>query len=259
MGKEGTFWNLRSKGYEMGIAKGRAFSAKRSVGHFRVGRMPSAIPKKCEITMESMYLLSLHKKLAFDCTSVSDYISENIRPRPRARPRGHGNCSSCYAYRNKTVKRQACKHKRNTLFHQLQQSLDRLLSYGLLQQRDVQVSDESIDLFRDRPLQKKKICEGGATGPARCICRYKQRARMQRAPPVAYADTSKVLPDSDPTNKKSESTVTEPRGCGGPGRESEAGPGSREPEPRLTNAGLGQRADRGQSVKAEDFQVSLRY
>ena len=25
----------------MGIAKGRAFSAKRSVGHFRVGRMPS--------------------------------------------------------------------------------------------------------------------------------------------------------------------------------------------------------------------------
>ena len=97
MGAEGTFWNLRSEGYEMGIAKGRAFSAKRSVGHFRVGRMPSAIPKKCEITMESMYLLSLHKKLAFDCTSVSDYISENIRPRPRARPRGHGNCSSCYA------------------------------------------------------------------------------------------------------------------------------------------------------------------
>ena len=44
--------NLRSEGYEMGLAKGRAFSAKRSVGHFRVGTEPSAIPKKCEITME---------------------------------------------------------------------------------------------------------------------------------------------------------------------------------------------------------------
>ena len=55
MGTEGTSWNLRSEGYEMGIAKGRAFSAKRSVGYFRVGRMPSAIPKKFEITMESMY------------------------------------------------------------------------------------------------------------------------------------------------------------------------------------------------------------
>ena len=62
----------------MGIAKGRAFSAKRSVGHFRVGRMPSAISKKCEITMESMYLSSLHKKHAFDCSSVS---SENILSR----------------------------------------------------------------------------------------------------------------------------------------------------------------------------------
>ena len=59
--------NLRSEGYEMGLAKGRAFSAKRSVGHFRVGTEPSAIPKKCEITMEGMYLLSLHKKLAFHC------------------------------------------------------------------------------------------------------------------------------------------------------------------------------------------------
>ena len=29
--------NLRSEGYEMGLAKGRAFSAKRSFGHFRVG------------------------------------------------------------------------------------------------------------------------------------------------------------------------------------------------------------------------------
>ena len=44
--------NLRSEGYEMGLAKGRAFSAKRSVGHFRVGTEPSAIPKKGEITME---------------------------------------------------------------------------------------------------------------------------------------------------------------------------------------------------------------
>ena len=92
-----------------------------------------------------------------------------------------------------------------------------------------------------------------------------RRSPLQRAEPVAYADTSKVLPDSDPTNKKSESTVTEPRGCGDPGRESEAWPGSREPEPRLTNAGLGQRADRGHccltrlSVTAEDFQVSLPY
>ena len=78
MGTEGTSWNLRSEGYEMGIAKGRAFSAKRSVGHFRVGMMRSAIPKKCEITKESMHRLSLHKKLAFDCTSVG---SENILSR----------------------------------------------------------------------------------------------------------------------------------------------------------------------------------
>ena len=52
MGTEGTSWNLRSEGYEMGLAKGRAFSAKRrprSVGHFRVGSVvssASAIPKK---------------------------------------------------------------------------------------------------------------------------------------------------------------------------------------------------------------------
>ena len=64
----------------MGLAKGRAFSAKRSVGHFRVGSVPSAIPKKCEITMEGMYLqvLLVHKKLAFDCTAVG---SENILSR----------------------------------------------------------------------------------------------------------------------------------------------------------------------------------
>ena len=90
-----------------------------------------------------------------------------------------------------------------------------------------------------------------------------KKRKIAKAEPVAqntYADTSKVLPDSDPTNKKSESTVTEPRGCGGPGRESEAGPGSREPEPRLTNAGLGQRADRGHCrLSVTDFQVSLRY
>ena len=136
-------------------------------------------------------------------------------------------------------------HKRNTLFHQVQQSLDRLLSFGLLQQRE----DKSIVLFRDRP------------GP----CKKRKIAKAEPVAQNTYADTSKVLPDSDPTNKKSESTVTEPRGCGGPGRESEAGPGSREPEPRLTNAGLGQRADRGHccltrlSVTAEDFQVSLPY
>ena len=75
MGTEGTSWNFRSEGYEMGLAKERAFSAKRSLGHFRVGSVPSAIPKKCEITMEGKYLLSLHKKLAFDCTSIG---SENI-------------------------------------------------------------------------------------------------------------------------------------------------------------------------------------
>ena len=34
MGTEGTAWNLRSEGYEMGLAKGRGFSAKRSAGHF---------------------------------------------------------------------------------------------------------------------------------------------------------------------------------------------------------------------------------
>ena len=34
--------NLRSEGYEMGLAKGRGFSAKRSAGHFRVGSVLSA-------------------------------------------------------------------------------------------------------------------------------------------------------------------------------------------------------------------------
>ena len=61
IGTEGTSWNLRSEGYEMGLAKRQAVSAKRSVGHFRVGSVPAAIPKKCEITMEGMYLLSLYK------------------------------------------------------------------------------------------------------------------------------------------------------------------------------------------------------
>ena len=40
-----------------GPRQGRAFSAKRSVGHFQVGSVPSAISKKCEITMKGMYLL----------------------------------------------------------------------------------------------------------------------------------------------------------------------------------------------------------
>ena len=49
--------NLRSEGYEVVLAKGRAFSAKRFVEHFRVCRVLSAVQKKCEITMEGMYLL----------------------------------------------------------------------------------------------------------------------------------------------------------------------------------------------------------
>ena len=58
----------------MGLAKGRAFSAKRSVGHFRVGTEPSAIPKKCEITMEGMYLYRFTRNLLF----IVSVGSENI-------------------------------------------------------------------------------------------------------------------------------------------------------------------------------------
>ena len=50
--------NLRSEGYEMGLAKGRGFSAKQSGGHFRVGRVPSAgnrpFQKKCDVAMEEI-------------------------------------------------------------------------------------------------------------------------------------------------------------------------------------------------------------
>ena len=58
MDTEGTSLDLRSEGYEMGLVKGRAFSAmgtfesaacrRRETGHSK---------KKCEITMEGMYLL----------------------------------------------------------------------------------------------------------------------------------------------------------------------------------------------------------
>ena len=48
-----------------------------------------------------------------------------------------------------------------------------------------------------------------------------KKRKIAKAEPVAqniYADTSKVLPDSDPTNKKSENRRRHPRcGCGGGG------------------------------------------
>ena len=54
--------NLRSEGYDMGLAKGRGFSAKRSAGALpsrqRAVGGKQAIPKKCDIAMEGRFLLS---------------------------------------------------------------------------------------------------------------------------------------------------------------------------------------------------------
>ena len=69
--------NLRSEGYEMGLAKGRAFSAKRSVGHFRVGSEPSAIPKNAKSRLKVCTFFRFTRNLLF----IVSVGSENILSR----------------------------------------------------------------------------------------------------------------------------------------------------------------------------------